>query len=81
MGLCLDSWIFFPQFIANVETANEDRIIMELPTKWEDAPLKVVLTAFLGKVSLSKAAAAVTVWTTGSMAIAVVWVHKLVSEG
>ena len=59
LGLFLDSWILFPQFMAKVETANEDRITMELPTKWDDAPLGVALRALLEKASLSKAAAVV----------------------
>lgn len=33
LGLFLDSWILFPQFIAKLETANEERMMIELPTK------------------------------------------------
>lgn len=67
LGLFFDSWNLFPQFMAKVETANEDRITIELPTKWDDAPLGVILRALLRKVSLSKAGVAVTVWATDSM--------------
>lgn len=60
------SWIFFPQFIASVETANEDRMMMELPTKWDDAPLGVALRALRDTASLSKAAVADVFWSTVS---------------
>lgn len=66
-GLFLDSWIFFPQFIAKVETAKDDRITMEVPTKWDEAPRGVALRALLGKLSLSRAAVELTVWATDSI--------------
>lgn len=68
-----DSWICFPQFIAKVKTANEDRITIELPTKWDAAPLGVTFRALLGKVSLSKAAVLVAVWAAGSMITLLEW--------
>lgn len=67
LALFLDSWFLFPQFMAKVETAKEDRITMELPTKWDDAPRGAILSALLGKVSLSKAWPVVAACATDSM--------------
>lgn len=69
LALFLASWFLFPQFMAKVETAKEDRITMELPTKWDEAPRGVILSALLGKVSLSNAWLAVAACTTDSMVL------------
>lgn len=55
--------------MAKVETAKEDRMTMELPTKCEDAPRGVILSALLVKVSLSKAWLAVAACATDSMVL------------
>ena len=73
LGLFFESWFLFPQFIAKVETANEDRITMELPTKWDETPLGFTLKALLWKISPSKAAEVVAVWATGSMVVCPGW--------
>lgn len=69
LALFLGSWFLFPQFIAKVETAKEDRMTIELPTKCDDAPRGVILSALLVKVSLSKAWLAVAACATDSMVL------------
>lgn len=77
LALFLDSWFLFPQFMAKVETAKEERMTIELPTKCDDAPRGVILSALLGKVSLSKGWLAAAACTIDSMVVVLV----LVLEG
>lgn len=55
--------------MAKVETAKEDRMTIELPTKCDDAPRGEILSALLGKVSLSKGWLAVAAGATDSMVL------------
>lgn len=55
--------------MAKVETAKEDRMTIELPTKCDDAPRGAILSALLGKVSLSKGWLAVAACATDSMVL------------
>ncbi|CAL8332841.1 unnamed protein product [Merluccius merluccius] len=42
--------------MASVDTAKDERMMMELPTKWEEAPRRFTLGGLLGKGSLSDGA-------------------------
>lgn len=63
--------------MAKVETAKEDKMTIELPTKCDDAPRGEILNALLGKVSLSKGWLAVAAGATDSMVLVLVLKGKL----